>query len=83
MAYTALDEENSQAVDDINSTAGVVPQAVNDNDYNDNDNVSFNEVNPQAVKNYNDIDRFDGVAPQTVDEVTPPYHELLLRHLHQ
>ena len=37
-------EENSQAVDDIDRSEGVVPQAVVDNDYNDND-VSFNEVN--------------------------------------
>ena len=76
----SLDEENSQAVYNIDRSAGVVPQAVNDNDYNDNDNISFNEVNSQAVINYNNIDRSDRVVPQTVDEVTPPYHELLLRH---
>ena len=32
----SFDEENSQAVDDIDRSAGVVPQAVVDNDYNDN-----------------------------------------------
>ena len=74
-----IDEENSQAVDDIDISAGVVPQAVNDNDFNNNDNVRFNKFNPQAGENYNDIDRSDGVVPQTVNEVTPHYHELLLR----
>ena len=77
----SFDEENSQAVDNIDISAGVVPQSVIDNDYNDNNNVSFNEVNSQAVINYNNIDNSDGVVPQSVVEVTPPYHELLLRHL--
>ena len=70
--------KNSQTVDNIDRSEGVVPQSVVDND--DNDNVSFNEVNSQAVINYNDIDRSDGVVPQNVNEVIPPYHELLLRH---
>ena len=70
----SFDEENSQAVNDIDRPAGVVPQVVNDNNYN---NI---EVNPQTVVNHNDIGRSEGVVPRSLDEVTPPYHELLLRH---
>ena len=46
----------------IDRSAGVVPQAVDDNDYNDNDNVSIDKANSQAEVNYNDIDRSDGVV---------------------
>ena len=70
----SFDEENSQDVDDIDIPAGVVPQVVDDNDNND-----F-EVAPQNVINHNDISRSVGVVPHTLDEVTPPDHELLLKH---
>ena len=76
----SFDEENSQAINNINIPAGVVSQVVIDYNHKDYDDVSFIEVNPQAVVNHNDINRTDGVVPQAVVEVTPPYHELLLRN---
>ena len=70
----SFDEENSQVVDNIDRPAGEVPQVIDDNNYNDIKAI------PQTVVEQNNIGGSEGAIPRSLDVVTPPYHELLLKH---